>query len=779
MDHKWFIILLITSAVLLLVSGILYVVLPSSSLTTSTTTPSSIPLSLPALDITLPPSLTELAQEYPELAPLLTDPELDSVYKEFLVAYQQGDQETALELARRRGLLTPTGDIRVTLVLDTEDNAPLVAQLQTAGVSIVSAYRDRVNVAVPVALVKAQFRSDQPGAIFAQLTELAHVIAVRLPEQRSPDGSAIDGEGVAVIGADAWHQAGFTGSGLRIGILDLGFVGYHDLLDVELPDDVTMATFGWYEEEEVHGTGCAEIVHEVAPGAELFFAWYDGSNAAMGEAVDWLLAQGVDIISHSAGGLVGPRDGSEWDAQLVDQVAAQGVLWVNSAGNYALSHYRGAFTDTDGDGIHEFASGEESITLYLEDDLEIALNWEDDWQRAVKDYDLFLYDDTGNALAASQNLQRGEAGQRPVEWIEYEIDGGIAYVIIVAHNVDQAVTLDLFVEGAEVAYPSAAHSICPPSDAVGSLTVGAVNWRDDTLASYSSQGPTADGRLKPEISAPTGVSGAIYSPKGFHGTSASAPHVAGAAALVWQAHPDFTRQEVVDYLSTQTVDLGPPGPDTGYGYGRLQLPSPPGATPTSTPTPTPMVSPSAEFIPSPVEGLRTGTVEPSTATPVSSLTLAPTRLPGATPTSTFTPQPSPTLVAYVTLAPVPPLETTTGLPALTSLGLVVGGLGCGGVVLLLLGGIGMLIQSQRSRQVQPPPSPVPRAVPTVPPSPGAPKSRPAHCRACGADVRLGARFCPACGHRLTPGQRPRHCRHCGARLRERARFCPNCGQPTQ
>jgi len=773
MNRKWLIILLITGAVLLLAAGILYVVLPADSLTTSPATPTSTFPPPPALDITLPSSLTELAKQYPELAPILTDPELDSVYKEFLVAYQEGGQKAALALARQRGLLTPKGDIRVTLVLDTEDNTPLVAQLQAAGVSVVGAYRDRVNVAVPVALVEAQLCSGQPGDIFAQLTESAHVIAVRFPEHRSPDGSAIEGEGLAVIGADAWHQAGVTGAGLRIGILDLGFVGYHDLLGVELPDDVTMSIFGWYDDEEVHGTACAEIVHEVAPDAELFFAWYDGSDAAMGEAVDWLLAQGVDIISHSAGGLVGPRDGSEWDAQLVDQVAAQGVLWVNSAGNYALSHYRGAFTDIDGDGIHEFASGEESITLYLEDDLEIALNWEDNWQRAVQDYDLFLYDDTGSELAASQNFQRGEVGQRPVEWIEYEINGEAAYVIVTAHDVDQAVTLDLFVEGAEVAYPSADHSICPPGDAVGSLTVGAVNWRNDALASYSSQGPTADGRLKPEISAPTGVSGVTYSPKSFHGTSASAPHVAGTAALVWQAHPEFTHQEVVDYLLAKTLDLGPPGPDTGYGYGRLQLPSPLGATPTSTSTPTatPVVSPSAT--------LRTGTVEPPTATPVGSPTIPPTRLPTATPTSTSTPQPSPTPVAYVTLAPVPPSEATTALPALTSLGLVVRGLGCGGVGLLLLGGAGMLILGRRVWQIQPPPSPVPYPVPPMPPSPVAPQPRPARCWTCGADVRPGACFCSACGHRLVAGQRPHYCQHCGARLREKAHFCPDCGQPTQ
>ena len=654
-------------------------------------------------------------------------------------------------------MLTPGDDVRVTLVLDTEDNAPLAAQLEAAGVTVVSAYRDRVNIAVPLALIEAQLQAEEPGAIFKQLTALEHVIAVRVPRQSINDGSSIEGEGMAVIGAGDWHAAGFTGAGLRIGILDLGFAGYQDLLGVELPDDAPLATFGWYDDEEVHGTACAEIVHEVAPDAELFFAWYDGSNAAMGEAVDWLVAQGVHVISHSASGLVGPRDGSEWDAQLVDDLAAQGILWVNAAGNSALSHYRGAFSDEDGNGFHEFAPDEELLALYNEGYIELILNWEDNWGQATQDYELFLYDAAGNELASSQDAQAGQLGQEPVEGIEYKTGGETVYAAITAYEVDQPVMLDIFVNGAEVAYPSPGHSICPPADAVGSLTVGAVNWWSDTLASYSSQGPTEDGRLKPEISAPTGVSGATYGTEQFHGTSAACPHIAGAAALVWQAHPEFSRQEVVDFLLAHVVDLGAAGPDTGYGYGRLQLPAPPAVVPSPGPatisTPLPLPNPTTISTPPPPLG----------------------------PTATSVPLPTPTAVAYVT--PVPPAGTGTGAPMLAGLGLLVGGLGCGGVGLLLTGGIGLLLLGRRTRRA--PPSPVPHPMPSASPSPPVPQPmpsasppspQPALCPTCGATLRPGARFCPACGRSIVPARQSRYCRHCGARLREGARFCPGCGR---
>jgi len=738
-NRKIMVALLAVGAVLLVAAGIVY-------LLHSRPGPTQLP------EITPPASLAELAEQYPQLATILTDPELDSVYKQFLVAYQEGGEEAALKLARQRGMLTPEGDIAITLVLDTEENAPLVTQLNAVGVAVVSAYRDRVNVAVPMAMIEAQLQAETPGAIFDQLTELEHVIGVQLPEQRIHDGSAIQGEGMAVIGADAWHQAGFTGAGLRIGVLDLGFANYEELLTVELPDEVVMETFGWYDDEEIHGTACAEIIHEIAPDAELFFAWYDGSDAAMGEAVDWLLAQNVEIISHSASGLVGPRDGSEWDAQLVDDLAAQGILWVNSSGNEALAHYRGTFTDEDGDDFHEFVPGEERLALYNNGQVQVALSWEDDWERAAQDYELFLYDAAGNELASSQDPQAGEFGQQPVEWIHYETGGDTVYAVVTAYEIDPALatTLDIFVNGADVAYPSPDYSLCPPADAVGSLTVGAANWWDDSLAEYSSQGPTTDGRLKPEISAPTGVSGATYGTEEFHGTSASCPYVAGAAALVWQANHDFTRQQVVDFLLAHAVDLGPSGPDTGHGYGRLQLPSPPTSSPAPRPTPTPT---------SPAPG----------------------------PTATPPPLPTPTPVAYATPEPVPPSSAGVISPLmLTGMGLVAGGLCCAGGGLLLIGGIGLLILRRRARRARPV-SPPARPAPYVPPPPAPrPPPRPTplpppheRCRSCGAELRAGARFCPICGRPHTQERQPRYCPNCGAQLREGARFCSRCGETVE
>ena len=82
--------LLVAGAVLLLASTVLFIVYSPAGLTTLPVMPTPILPPLPTLDITPPSSLAELAEQYPDLAPILTDPELDSVYKEFLLAYEEG-----------------------------------------------------------------------------------------------------------------------------------------------------------------------------------------------------------------------------------------------------------------------------------------------------------------------------------------------------------------------------------------------------------------------------------------------------------------------------------------------------------------------------------------------------------------------------------------------------------------------------------------------------------------------------------------------------------------
>jgi hypothetical protein len=109
--------------------------------------------------------------------------------------------------------------------------------------------------------------------------------------------------------------------------------------------------------------------------------------------------------------------------------------------------------------------------------------------------------------------------------------------------------------------------------------VGAVCWNSTAIESFSSRGPTIGGDTKPDLSGPDRVSTKTYgagttcSSGGFAGTSAAAPHVAGAAALVKGANPSYSATDIRDYLEAQAKDLGSAGLDDTFGYGLLHLPS--------------------------------------------------------------------------------------------------------------------------------------------------------------------------------------------------------------
>jgi hypothetical protein len=126
-------------------------------------------------------------------------------------------------------------------------------------------------------------------------------------------------------------------------------------------------------------------------------------------------------------------------------------------------------------------------------------------------------------------------------------------------------------------YQVAADSLPVPADSSnpGMVSVGAVPWNSPlTLESFSSQGPTTDGRIKPDLAGPDGVSTTSYGTP-FFGTSAASPHVAGAAALIKQANPGFGPAQIRGTLTATATDLGIPGTDNQFGAGRLDLGIPP------------------------------------------------------------------------------------------------------------------------------------------------------------------------------------------------------------
>jgi serine protease AprX len=145
----------------------------------------------------------------------------------------------------------------------------------------------------------------------------------------------------------------------------------------------------------------------------------------------------------------------------------------------------------------------------------------------------------------------------------------------------------MMVVAASNAGPSCSTLTDPPSFYEASYSVGALNTGTDTAASFSSRGPvTVDGsgRIKPDIAAPgtstrsaSNLSDTAYT--FADGTSMATPHIAGAMALLWSAHPELknqidTSRDTLDNAahfisSTQCGTAGPP--NNVYGWGRVDI----------------------------------------------------------------------------------------------------------------------------------------------------------------------------------------------------------------
>ena len=362
-------------------------------------------------------------------------------------------------------------------------------------------------------------------------------------------------EGLKCLNTEKLHGLNITGKGVKVAIVDFGFEGYEDLLGTGLPENVTVRSFRGDGDitggGEIHGTGCAEIVHDVAPDAELYLVNYDGYTYQLGELVlPYLISEEVDILSHSAGSTAGLFDGTDYSCRIIDDAwYKHGILWVNAAGNSAQRHWEGMFNDTDDDGFHEFLcpGGELGQTIFANkgDTFRIWLSWNDTWDYPTQDYDLLIYDLDINLLDYSVNPQNGSFGQHPYEICCLRRKApytGEYYIVIYNYGATKPVHFELYSWYHSLGCKVENSSLCVEATALGSIAAGAVDCRDcSTLEPYSSRGPTNDGRLKPDFVGPDCVSTCAYSPYPFCGTSAATPHVAGAFALqlscIKQWHP--------------------------------------------------------------------------------------------------------------------------------------------------------------------------------------------------------------------------------------------------
>ena len=410
------------------------------------------------------------------------------------------------------------------------------------------------------------------------LDKLPQSVVARLPFPHSH--TSVISQGVSITGANDMQNLMFDGSGIKIGVIDLGFASLTTSQAAgELPVNLTITDYtGTGTGGTNHGTNVAEIVHDMAPGAELYLAKIS-SSLELDAAVNDMINAGVTVINHSVGWYgTAFYDGTGPLCDITNTANDSGIVWVNSAGNARLQHYLGAMNDNDIDLRHEFTTGQNFNTLSTISGrtYTFVMNW-DAYPKTSVDYDLFIYqgnpDSGGTLVASSTNPQSAKGAFQfptPYEAVTFTAASSETHYIVVTKKDSSTTNLPftLFTLSGSLGIRTLSSSMTQPADCASVFTVGATNLTD-TAESFSSEGPTTDGRNKPEASAPNRVTTSLSS--SFIGTSVSSPHAAGAAALLLQQNPAFTSTQVRDRLISLSHDVNSAGLDFRTGYGRISL----------------------------------------------------------------------------------------------------------------------------------------------------------------------------------------------------------------
>jgi Subtilase family/FG-GAP-like repeat len=472
----------------------------------------------------------------------------------------------------------------------------LLAQVQGRGAII-------EIVAPDQRLIQARLPLDR----IEQVSQLRFVRFIRLPDYGVPNQQgAVGTQGDAVMRTSTVRQyLGVTGAGIRVGVISDGIRGLsQSIASGDLPPQgVTSRSFraDGNINAGAEGTAILEIIYDIAPGVQLFFA-----NISTGlefiQAVNWLATEaggpnprrgtpgGVDVIVEDFSFFnEGAYDGSSSVSQALSNAVVQGVAVFASVGNQAQNHYQGLFTDTDGDALHEFDvslgqprvnnSGETlNVTLQPGETIRIFLQWNDAFGASSNDYDLCVIDPPDGPpsfLLCSTSTQNGN--DDPTEFLivtrTASTPGTLGVSIINFEGRAAPRSLDLFIIGGtmnEFIVPDS--SVPNGGDSLLAVSVGAVDWRSAWVTeSFSSRGPTNDGRLKPELVAPDGVSvtGAGGFPTQFFGTSASAPHAGAVAAMILSVNPGLTPASLLAMMTAAAAPLSFPLPNNISGFGRV------------------------------------------------------------------------------------------------------------------------------------------------------------------------------------------------------------------
>ena len=452
-----------------------------------------------------------------------------------------------------------------------------------------------------------------PGGLLSNLNSVTS-------EGDKAHGAALARYTYRVDGSYTKHVgSGTTTQRVKIGVLsdsynNLGGAAT-DIANGDLPSDgVTLVGSGDLPSTSPHypgideGRAMLQIIHDLAPGAKLYFATAVIDEADFASNIRALRQAGCDIIVDDLIYFSEPVFQDGIIAQAVNNVTARGALYFSSAGNLGNKNdsqsgvWEGDFLDGGAaplrlsGRVHRFTFGTTGLSNKITDSQSssgIMLQWSDPWGQSTNDYDLYVLNSAGTAvIASSTDFQNGNAD--PIELVPPQAAN--SQVIVVQYS-GQPRYLHLNILGGRLATNTPGQT-WGHSAAVNAFSVAAVSAKgrvnlftggaDNPVETFSSDGLRrvfyrADGtpitpgiflsyggsvRQKPDIAGADGVKTSLPSPLNrFYGTSAEAPHAAGVAALLKSFRPSLTSAEIRSILTSTSLDIEAGGVDQNSGYG--------------------------------------------------------------------------------------------------------------------------------------------------------------------------------------------------------------------
>jgi hypothetical protein len=512
-------------------------------------------------------------------------------------------------------------DGHVIVDAQTRSGSTVSARWQAAGIEVMAASADGSSVRAHVNVSDLETLAADPDVLFIQPRQGAIATGQAMANLVAPTGQgSVSSEGdvthLAFAARGAFH---IDGTGVKIGVLSDGVT---NLAASQARGDLGPVTVlpgqaGSGDE----GTAMLEIVHDLAPGAQLYFATAFTSILSFAQNIRDLRAAGCDIIiddvfyfaetpfQDGAPGATQTNGGAV--IQAVKDVTAAGALYFSSAGNSGnldagtAGAWEGDFVDGGATAsplpagrVHRFGAQNFNTLTVANTSAPISLYWSDPLGASANDYDLFRLNAAGTAIAAaSTNIQSGT--QDPIEQISQSTTN--PRIVVVKKTSAQPRFLHLNTNRGRLALATSGTTHGHATvNGVGAYGVAATPagaafpqafTSADLVETFSSDGPrhifyqgsgapitpgdvsSTGGTVlqKPDVTAADGVSvtGVGGFPSPFFGTSAAAPHAGAIAGLLKSANPALTATQVRSILTSTAIDIQAPGVDRDSGAGIL------------------------------------------------------------------------------------------------------------------------------------------------------------------------------------------------------------------